>query len=847
MANIIFRPRVKETTVTTGTGNITLAGAPTGFQTFNTAFGTGVYFYYAIEGGGEWEEGEGHLSAATTLVRDTVRFSSNSNAAVNFSAGTKNVFCTLPAYIFSTSLNSGELLIGPASTHTLTNKTISLGSNTVTATLAQLNTAITDADIARTDAANTFTGTQTFSSTISGSISGNAATVTTIPSLSGDVTSSSNSITVTKINGTALSGLATGILKNTTTTGVPSIAVAADFPTLNQNTTGSAATLTTSRNIYGNSFNGSADVTSIIASTYGGTGNGFTKFSGPATAEKTFTLPNASATILTTNALVTGAQGGTNNGFFEVSGPATSTKTFTFPNANATIARTDAAQTFTGTQTFSSTISGSINGNAATVTTNANLTGNVTSSGNVTTIASGVVTNAMLAGSIDLTTKVTGILPSANGGTANGFFTVSGPATSAKTFTFPNASATVLTDNAAVTVAQGGSGTTTLTGILKGNGTSAFTAVTAPSGALVGDTDTQTLSGKTLTAPKFADLGFIADPSGNEYLIFDNIGTAVNEFTISNAPSGNFPTLSATGGDGNVGIIFQIKGDADYRFAGTTSTSAEILLFEGTSNGSNSIGITVPTAISSTRLHTLPDVANDTIALIAATQTFTNKTLTSPAISGMTLSGSNTMSLGSDATGDIYYRNSSGFLTRLAVGTTSQVLQVSSGLPSWQTVSAPTILKSVATADVSLTASWADYSTSGSGHPVLTLVSSKWYHIRGMFIVTNNTYVRLAGTATFNSISGYIFKNGAMDDGDTGPAVNDYNTASTTHASFIDLTTIGSDGDLYQQIGLASYGNIAMIDMVVNVNAGGTLFYRANSGGSSNMIKGTFLTATELA
>lgn len=84
------------------------------------------------------------------------------------------------------------------------------------------------------------------------------------------------------------------------------------FPTLNQNTTGSAATLTTSRAIYGNNFNGSVDLTQIVASTYGGTGNGFTKFTGPTTSEKTFTLPNASATILTNNAAVTVGQGGTN-------------------------------------------------------------------------------------------------------------------------------------------------------------------------------------------------------------------------------------------------------------------------------------------------------------------------------------------------------------------------------------------------------------------------------------------------------------------------------------------------------------------------------------------------------
>lgn len=74
---------------------------------------------------------------------------------------------------------------------------------------------------------------------------------------------------------------------------------------------GTATALQTARAIYGNNFDGTAALTQVIASTYGGTGNGFTKFTGPATAERTFTLPNASATVLTDNAAVTVAQGGT--------------------------------------------------------------------------------------------------------------------------------------------------------------------------------------------------------------------------------------------------------------------------------------------------------------------------------------------------------------------------------------------------------------------------------------------------------------------------------------------------------------------------------------------------------
>jgi hypothetical protein len=68
--------------------------------------------------------------------------------------------------------------------------------------------------------------------------------------------------------------------------------------TINSSQPTSVATLTTPRAIYGNNFDGSAALTQIIASTYGGTGNGFTKFSGPTTAERIFTLPDASSTIL---------------------------------------------------------------------------------------------------------------------------------------------------------------------------------------------------------------------------------------------------------------------------------------------------------------------------------------------------------------------------------------------------------------------------------------------------------------------------------------------------------------------------------------------------------------------
>ena len=91
--------RVKETSTTTGTGTFTLAGAIEGFETFSSAIGNSNTTYYAITNQGtptEFEVGIGTVGAGT-LSRDTIISSSNSDAAVNFSAGEKNVFCTLPA------------------------------------------------------------------------------------------------------------------------------------------------------------------------------------------------------------------------------------------------------------------------------------------------------------------------------------------------------------------------------------------------------------------------------------------------------------------------------------------------------------------------------------------------------------------------------------------------------------------------------------------------------------------------------------------------------------------------------------------------------------------------------
>lgn len=116
---LVLADRVLETSTTTGSGTISLAGASIGYQAFSTGVGNGNQTYYtiALEGGSEWEVGIGTYTAVgDSLSRDTVLASSAGGAKVGFSAGNKQVFVTYPAgksVYFSTSgtisANSGTI------------------------------------------------------------------------------------------------------------------------------------------------------------------------------------------------------------------------------------------------------------------------------------------------------------------------------------------------------------------------------------------------------------------------------------------------------------------------------------------------------------------------------------------------------------------------------------------------------------------------------------------------------------------------------------------------------------------------------------------------------------------
>jgi hypothetical protein len=215
-------------------------------------------------------------------------------------------------------------------------------------TTAIANGAISNAMLANGAVAN-LSGTNTGDNATNSQYSGLVSNATHTGDATGNV-----ALTVKGINGTLLSNLTTGILKNTTSTGVPSIAVAADFPILNQNTTGTAgstATLATARTISTNGdvaytsppFDGSANVLGTATLAAIGVAGTYTKVTTDAKGRVTVGANITSADVPTLNQNTTGtaanvtgivavANGGTGTATPSLVAGTNVTITGTFPN-----------------------------------------------------------------------------------------------------------------------------------------------------------------------------------------------------------------------------------------------------------------------------------------------------------------------------------------------------------------------------------------------------------------------------------------------------------------------------------------------------------------------------------
>jgi len=134
----VIADRVRESTTTTGTGTVTLAGAVSGFQSFSAGIGNGNSTYYTISNNitNQWEVGIGtYTSAGSTLSRTTVLSSSNAGSLVNFSSGTADVFVTYPSEraVYVNSANT-SVTVPALSASSITNTGLTSGRVTYAST-----------------------------------------------------------------------------------------------------------------------------------------------------------------------------------------------------------------------------------------------------------------------------------------------------------------------------------------------------------------------------------------------------------------------------------------------------------------------------------------------------------------------------------------------------------------------------------------------------------------------------------------------------------------------------------------------------------------------------------------
>ena len=126
------------------------------------------------------------------------------------------------------------------------------------------------------------------------------------------------------------------------------------------------------------------------------------------------------------------------------------------------------------------------------------------------------------------------------------------------------------------------------------------------------------------------DAHFIGDENGNEQIIFQTTSSAVNQFDVTNAATGNAPKLSATGGDSNIDLELEAKGTGHVTIRGNTNSGA--IQFNCDDNSHGQILIAQDHSQGVTNTLTLPAGSSSTLVSLVSTDTLTNKTLTSPAI-----------------------------------------------------------------------------------------------------------------------------------------------------------------------------------------------------------------------
>ena len=428
---------------------------------------------------------------------------------------------TLTSPVISTISNSGTLtlptstdtLVGRATTDTLTNKTISGASNTIS------NIGNSSLDNSSITLVDDTSSTTTISLGESLKISGDTGITATI---SGDTVN-------IDLDDTAVTPNTYG-----SSTAIPVIAIDQQGRITSASTQNISTTLTISDDT---STTANITLGSDTLKIAGGTGITSSISGDTITLDIDSTVVTESSTDTLTNKSI-------------------SLTTNTLTGTSAELATAISDETGTGSLVFANTPTLVTPNIGAATGTSLNLTNiNLESNGNAT-IAGTLAANGGI--TVDSTNFVV------SGST--------GAITTLSTLDLGHASDTTLSRSSAGVLAVEGvvvptiSSTNTLTNKSISLTTNTITGTLAEFNSAVSDADfaslagTETLSNKTLTAPKIVDDGFIADANGNELILFNTIGSAVNQLEISNSATGNGVTIASSGSDSNINIVLDPKG-----------------------------------------------------------------------------------------------------------------------------------------------------------------------------------------------------------------------------------------------------------------------------------------------
>jgi hypothetical protein len=570
---LVLADRVKETTTTTGTGTLTLGGAATGFQSF-AVVGNGNTCYYAISANGVnfYEVGIGTYTASgTTLSRDVILASSNSNNAVDLQAGTKEVYVVYPA---------GRAVVVDGTTVQIPNNAIlpvsagGTGSNSLTFSGANV-TSINASNIssgtlnnARTTAASANGASTIVARDASGSFTANNVTATNfIGTLNG------SGANVSSINA---SNITTGQLANNRTTA--NSANSASTLVL-RDTGGNFSANTVTANLTGTAANATILQNSRNFQISGGATAANVAFNGSGDVNLSVTAMNAS--VINTGTL------------------SNDRTTASSSNGANTIVSRDGSGDFTGRNVSATNFIGALNGSGANVTSiNASNISSGTLSNDRTTASASNGANTIV--SRDASGNFT-----ANVITANGSALTSLNASNISSGTLAvNRGGTGQTSYANGELLIGNSTGSTLTkatltagtGVSITNGAGSISIAATNNGTVTSVATSGAVSGLTLTGGPITTTGTItlggainASTISTGVLAVANGGTGANSAAAALTSLGAYPASNPNGYTSNAGTVTSVATSGSINgltLTGGTITSSGTITLGGSINAS---------------------------------------------------------------------------------------------------------------------------------------------------------------------------------------------------------------------------------------------------------------------